>query len=1252
LEDEKMIGTRNLNTWLMICSFLLALVGTATGATLYVNTDGSGGAYTSIQAAINAAVPGVDEIEVADGDYYEAINFLGKAIRLYSSSGAALTTINATGLNSSVVTCNDSEGPDTILEGFTITRGDASGNGGGMYNDNASPMVKNCIFTVNSATNHGGGMYNWQSEPNVTDCTFSGNTAISGFGGGMCIAESNPTVTNCEFISNSADLGGGGMYNHKSSPEVTNCTFSGNSANDGAGMHNRMWSFPTVTGCSFTGNTATNRGGVMYNWDSSPTVTDCTFTGNSAESGGGIFNNGLYSNPTITQCTFSNNTADSSGGGMYSQWGSNPTVTHCTFTGNSAELSGGGMYNTDGSSPTVGNCTFAGNTAVTYHGGGMYSRVDSNPTVTECIFADNGAGFYGGGMHSSGCGPTVTNCLFRSNSANYGGGMSNYTASPTVTNCTLSNNSGDNPGMYNDAGSSPVVTNCILWGNGSGSQIVNVSNSTADVTYSDVQGGTGQPWFGTGCTDLDPIFADEDGRLSPGSPCIDVGNNSAVPVEIETDLDGNPRRVDGNFDGDPVVDIGAYEFSAIRNITQGILYETIQAAIDAAVPGDKIEVGPGTYKEAIDFSGKAIRLYSSSGPEVTTINGNEAYHVVQCVSGEESDSILEGFTITGGKAGGSSFPYNCGGGMLNLNSSPKVINCSFSENKANLNGGGMYNWQSEPNVINCTFARNGIGALPTVESGAGMYNWKSNATVSNCTFYNNHSRHDGGAGMHNYYSDPDVSNCTFTHNSADGKSGGGMYNCHSSPAVTNCTFTTNYCGAYGGAGMYNHHSSPAVTNCTFSGNYPTGYGGGGMYNYHSGPYVINCTFTENGTKSGGGMVVGLDINATYPCPPTVVHNCIFWDNTDVGILCKGAPIQVYHSDVQDQTHHDWCVEGCIDYDPLFVDRAGGDLRLSPGSPCIDMGNNSAVPDDITTDLDGSPRMVDGNFDGIETVDMGAYEYWADADKDGIEDSVDMEPDHYSDGFSDATTITVGAITDRGDQIIAVSDVPYPDGVKIKAYASTGNTPARVWFFASLVPIRLAWVTLDAGDAVVATFGSIDIAVVQGTVEMVFFAEDGTEAETTMNAGNSIEFEPETCAFTAPETNVDDVVVIVDGGEIIVGPGESKLIANVDIDPETLNLKSEGTGVTCYIELPPGFDVGEIDVSTLLLNGQVPAEPEPVEVGDYDGDGIPDLMVKFDRAATQTTLEVGDVVHISVAGQLNDGTEFEDCDVVRVIAPGG
>ncbi|MCZ6810431.1 MAG: hypothetical protein O7D97_00375, partial [Planctomycetota bacterium] len=63
--------------------------------------------------------------------------------------------------------------------------------------------------------------------------------------------------------------------------------------------------------------------------------------------------------------------------------------------------------------------------------------------------------------------------------------------------------------------------------------------------------------------------------------------------------------------------------------------DSIQTAIDNAAGGDEIVVAPGTYFEAIDFIGKAITVYSISGPAVTTIDGGGVeFHVVQCVSGE------------------------------------------------------------------------------------------------------------------------------------------------------------------------------------------------------------------------------------------------------------------------------------------------------------------------------------------------------------------------------------------------------------------------------------------------------------------------------------------------------------------------------------------------------------------------------------------------------------------------------------------
>jgi len=118
--------------------------------------------------------------------------------------------------------------------------------------------------------------------------------------------------------------------------------------------------------------------------------------------------------------------------------------------------------------------------------------------------------------------------------------------------------------------------------------------------------------------------------------------------------------------------------------TEGDPYCSIQTAIDNAVDTDEIVVAEGTYLEAIDFMGKAVTLRSSDGPDVTVIDGTGDLHVVQCVSGEGPDTVLDGFTITGGAA----WPNDWGGGMININSSPTVTNCIFSGNSAII-GGGM-----------------------------------------------------------------------------------------------------------------------------------------------------------------------------------------------------------------------------------------------------------------------------------------------------------------------------------------------------------------------------------------------------------------------------------------------------------------------------------------------------------------------------------------------------------------------------------
>lgn len=499
-----MIQTRQIGAAIVVS---LSLPRLTLSATLNVPAD-----YSTIQACIHAAVDAVDECVVAPGTYLETINFLGKAITLRSSGGKDVTTIDATGLAASVVTCASGEGPDTVLEGFTITGGTGTAVGGRRY---------------------GGGMFNVSSSPTVTNCKFSGNRA-NFYGGGMYnMANSNTTVTNCSFIGNSA-WQGGAMYNDVSSPTVTYCAFVANEV--GAG------------------------GGGLFNLFGTPTVTHCTFSGNIVGySGGGIYNQ--YSNPEVTNCTFSGNTAKY-GGGMYND-NSNPAVADCLFSGNRTSY-GGGMFNVSGA-PTTANCTFIANSAAAF-GGAMYNQ-GGNPRTTDCTFIANTAGS-GGAMINLGGSPFVTNCTFTGNTSTAdGGGMFNLDSSPVVANCIFW---GDSPSeIVNTDLSLPTMAFNDVQGGLPVGVVDGGRNIDLDPTFvrSPDPGPDGM-WDG-----VDDDYGDL--RLSPGSPCINAGDPAFVPQPGETDLDGHARvlcaRVDtgayefgiGDYNCDQTVnfsDFGSWSF--------------------------------------------------------------------------------------------------------------------------------------------------------------------------------------------------------------------------------------------------------------------------------------------------------------------------------------------------------------------------------------------------------------------------------------------------------------------------------------------------------------------------------------------------------------------------------------------------------------------------------------------------------------------------------------------------------------------
>ena len=108
-------------------------------------------------------------------------------------------------------------------------------------------------------------------------------------------------------------------------------------------------------------------------------------------------------------------------------------------------------------------------------------------------------------------------------------------------------------------------------------------------------------------------------------------------------------------------------------------------------------------------------------------------------------------------------------------------------------------------------------------------------------------------------------------------------------------------------------------------------------------------------------------------------------------------------------------------------------------------------------------------------------------------------------------------------------------------------------------------------------------------------------------------------------------------------------ATIDFFPNTLNVYSLfGRWIKVYIELPEGYDVNDIDVTTVELNDEVQAALHPTDIGDYDRDGKPDLMVKFDRTdVMRSILRRAWESTLTITGTLI-GKAFEGSETIRVI----
>jgi hypothetical protein len=129
----------------------------------------------------------------------------------------------------------------------------------------------------------------------------------------------------------------------------------------------------------------------------------------------------------------------------------------------------------------------------------------------------------------------------------------------------------------------------------------------------------------------------------------------------------------------------------------------------------------------------------------------------------------------------------------------------------------------------------------------------------------------------------------------------------------------------------------------------------------------------------------------------------------------------------------------------------------------------------------------------------------------------------------------------------------------------------------------------------------------------------------------------------PFNSLIEVPVLLHVGEVD--------LAYLNVEPNTLNLGSEGNTVRAAIQLPLPYDPADIVLETVcVFGGQLCALPFPFEYTDENFDGIMELVVKFDRAAFQALAPEGDDVPVTVTGEVRDTTWFTGTDTIRAIRP--
>ena len=303
--------------------------------------------------------------------------------------------------------------------------------------------------------------------------------------------------------------------------------------------------------------------------------------------------------------------------------------------------------------------------------------------------------------------------------------------------------------------------------------------------------------------------------------------------------------------------------------------------------------GTETDIDAREIAKNVTTLTAATGASISIVTGGE--------DATSADTVLDGFTITGGK--GTNIGDIFGGGMFNISSSPLVANCIFKDNTSDAGGAMLNYYGSSPYVYKCTFEANTGGAVYNVDDGegsgplsprfaecvfkkntaestsAGIHNSGGGcrSVIERCRFIENESSSDGSAVTDSFQACSVISDSEFTKNISTSTSLGGgaiFINTLDTPAITNCTFIENKASSRGGAIYAYATSNLALTGCTFSGNSAVS-AGGAVYTERATSTIINSIFWDDKAASGSEISVSSEISVTgKPSDSAVISNCV------------------------------------------------------------------------------------------------------------------------------------------------------------------------------------------------------------------------------------------------------------------------------------------------------------------------------------------------------------------------------------------